>query len=69
MEDSESETQEEGDVSLATKALAPYTKREEVIIEGSWESKGRIAIRQIDPLPLEISSIIPDIDVQYKTGG
>ena len=69
MEDSESETQEEGDVSLATKPLAPYTKREEVIIEGDWNSKGRIAIRQIDPLPLEISSIIPDIDVQYKTDG
>lgn len=69
LQDSENETQEEGDVSLATKPLAPYTKREEVIIEGDWESKGRIAIRQVDPLPLEISSIIPDIDVQYKTDG
>lgn len=67
MQDSESEEQLEGDVSLATKPLALYTKREEVIIEGNWESKGRIAIRQVDPLPLEISSIIPDIDVQYKS--
>lgn len=67
MEDSETETQEEGDVSLATKPLAPYTKRETVTIEGDWDSKGRIAIRQVDPLPLEISSIIPDIDVQYKS--
>jgi hypothetical protein len=67
LQDSEFETQEEGDVSLATKPLAPYTKREEVIIEGNWESKGRIAIRQVDPLPLGIISIIPDIDVQYKS--
>lgn len=67
MEDSETETQEEGDVNLATKPLAPYTKRETVTIEGDWDSKGRIAIRQVDPLPLEISSIIPDIDVQYRS--
>ena len=66
MEDSETETQEEGDVSLATKPLEPYSKRVEVPVEGSWESQGRIAIRQVDPLPLQISSIIPDIDVQYK---
>ena len=62
----EKEEELEGDVNVAPKALAPYTKREDVVIEGSWESKGRVAIRQVDPLPLEIISIIPDIQVEYK---
>ena len=62
----EMEEEEEGDVNVAPKALAPYTKREDVVIEGSWDSKGRVAIRQVDPLPLEIISIIPDIQVEYK---
>lgn len=62
----EMEEEQEGDVNVAPKALAPYTKREDVVIEGSWDSKGRVAIRQVDPLPLEIISIIPDIQVEYK---
>jgi len=62
----EKEEELEGDVNVAPKALAPYTKREDVVIEGSWDSKGRVAIRQVDPLPLEIISIIPDIQVEYK---
>jgi len=62
----EKEEEIDGDVNVAPLALAPYTKREDIVIEGSWESKGRIAIRQVDPLPLEILSIIPDIQVEYK---
>lgn len=62
----EKEEELDGDVNLAPKAMSPYTKREDVVIEGSWDSKGRVAIRQVDPLPLEIISIIPDIQVEYK---
>ena len=62
----EMEEEVDGDVNLAPKAMEPYTKREEVTITGNWQSQGRIAIRQIDPLPLEILSITPDIQVEYK---
>lgn len=63
----EEESETIGDVNVAPVALQPYTKRVDVVIEGDWESKGRVAIRQVDPLPLEISSIIPDVQVEYRT--
>lgn len=67
MQSFEREYEPIGSVSVAPKALQPYTERVSVEIEGDWESKGRVAIRQVDPLPLEISSIIPDIQVEYRT--
>lgn len=42
-------------------AQVPYTERIELALENSWKSHGRICIRQVDPLPFEILSIIPDL--------
>lgn len=67
MENQEKEYQALGDVNVAPKALQPYTQRTEVTVEGDWQGQGRVAIRQVDPLPLEISSIIPDIQVEYRS--
>jgi hypothetical protein len=35
----------------------------ELPIQGDWENYGSILIRQVDPLPLTVLSIIPDYDV------
>lgn len=37
------------------------TKRVEATLPGDWKSKGRIAIRNVDPIHFEILSIIPDL--------
>lgn len=42
---------------------APETKRHEFAIPNDWKSNGRICGRQVDPLPYEILSIIPDLTV------
>lgn len=48
-------------IDLGNSAQQPVTKRYEIAIPNDWDSNGRIAIRQVDPLPFEILSIIPDI--------
>lgn len=40
----------------------PLTKRIEMTLPGSWKSRGRVCIRQVDPLHFEILSIIPDVE-------
>lgn len=44
-------------------AQKPKTKRYEVPIPNDWSSNGRVCIRQVDPLPFEILSIIPDLSI------
>lgn len=41
----------------------PITKRKELSIPNDWKTNGRVCLRQVDPLPFEILSIIPDISV------
>lgn len=41
----------------------PVTRRESVVIPKDWNSNGRILLRQVDPLPFEILSIIPDYTI------
>lgn len=48
---------------LGNMCQQPYTRREEFDVPGDWKSHGRMAFRQVDPLPVEILSIIPDLEV------
>ena len=45
----------------------PATKRVEQTLHGSWDSQGKISIRQVDPVHFEILSIIPDVEVQKRS--
>lgn len=61
MTDLETRTEDIELGNVGNAAQAPYTKRYEVAIDNSWESNGRVCIRQVDGLPFEILSIIPDL--------
>ena len=52
-----------GNIGNAAQALT--TKRHDIVIRNDWNSSGRICIRQVDPLPVEILSIIPDMSIVY----
>jgi len=39
------------------------TGDKEITIDADWNSKGRIFMRQINPLPMTVLAVIPDIDV------
>ena len=41
---------------------APTTERKEVTLPGDWDSRGRVCVRQVDPVHFEILSIIPDLE-------
>ena len=45
----------------------PVSLRKEIALQGNWESQGKIAVRQVDPLHFEILSLIPDIDVLNRS--
>ena len=47
--------------NIGNAAQVPQTKMYDFAIPNDWKSNGRIAIRQVDPLPLEILSITPDL--------
>lgn len=51
---------------IGNSAQLPYSRRIEFHIPGDWKSNGRVCIRQVDPLPLEILSIIPDLEVYRR---
>lgn len=51
---------------IGNAAQKPYSRRLEFFIPGDWKSNGRVAIRQVDPLPVEILSIIPDLEVYRR---
>ena len=55
---------EEVDVGNAAQPL--ITTRYEIPISNDWDSNGRICIRQVDPLPFEILSIIPDLTLPQR---
>ena len=48
---------------IGNRYKAPDSKRIEQTIPGTWETSGKIAIRQVDPVHFEILSIIPDVEV------
>lgn len=47
---------------LGNRYQAPTTERVEVTLPGSWDTEGRLCIRQVDPIHFEILSIIPDLE-------
>lgn len=49
--------------NIGNAAQKPETKRLEPVIPNEWKSQGRICLRQVDPLPFEILSIIPDLTI------
>jgi len=63
MEDLETMTEdiELGNVGNAAQPL--QTKRIEVSVPNDWDSNGRLCFRQVDPLPFEILSIIPELNI------
>lgn len=44
-------------------AIAAYTGDMELVLQPTWNSNGRVFIRQSDPAPLTVLAIIPDIEV------
>jgi hypothetical protein len=66
MADIESRVEEDDTDFLGNAAQQPYTRRVELSIPGDWDSNGRICLRQVDPLPFEILSIIPDLDIYRR---
>lgn len=65
MEDMEQRQEEYNTGTVGNKAQDPVSKRIEVTPENSWFNNGRICFRQVDPLPFELLSIIPDLSVMY----
>jgi hypothetical protein len=65
MTDPEERSEDIVDGILGNSAQALITKRYDIPIRNDWSSNGRICIRQVDPLPLEVLSIIPDMSVIY----
>jgi hypothetical protein len=44
-------------------AIAAYTGDQELVLSPTWNSNGRVFIRQSDPAPLTVLAIMPDIEV------
>ncbi|MFM6930151.1 MAG: hypothetical protein ACKOX6_16895 [Bdellovibrio sp.] len=51
--------------NLGNAAQVPQTKRYYLVMTNDWNSRGRVCIRQVDPLPFEILSVIPDLTILY----
>jgi hypothetical protein len=45
------------------------TETVEIVLETSWNSNGRVFIRQTDPLPMTILSICPDGQIPFRKAG
>ncbi|MBU0522695.1 MAG: hypothetical protein KKC24_23865 [Gammaproteobacteria bacterium] len=43
--------------------LDPLTGQTEIVISNDWQGKGRVFIRQSDPLPLTVLAVIPEVTV------
>lgn len=65
MVDPETRLDDDGDLTdmIGNACQKPYTRRMTFDIPGDWQSHGRVCIRQVDPLPLEILSLIPDLEI------
>jgi len=60
------ETQEawEDEIQESGKPRQPFTKRVEVMDVGSWRSHGKICMRNVSGHPIQLLSIISDLDVE-----
>ena len=56
-----------GNDILGNRFLAAQSKRVPLNLKGSWESSGKVSIRQVDPLHFQILSIIPDVEVFHRS--
>lgn len=56
-----------GNDILGNRFLAPQSERVELLLKGTWNSSGRVSIRQVDPLHFQILSIIPDVEVLHRS--
>jgi len=52
---------------IGNRYLPPRTVREELTLPGNYDTQGRVAIRQVDPLHFEILSVIPDVEVLKRS--
>lgn len=50
-------------------AIAPWSDALVVDVTGGWSTRGRIFVRQDEPLPITILAAIPDLDVAGVSGG
>lgn len=66
MQDFDNYTIKSGTKIIANRSKQPESKRVELTIPGAWDSQGKVAIRQVDPLHFEILSIILDLDVERR---
>lgn len=55
-----------GELIIGNRAKPDYSGRIEVTTPGNWENRGKICMRQVDPLHFEIISIILDIEVERR---
>lgn len=46
--------------------VKPNTRRHEVTLPGDWGSNGKVCLRQVDGMPFEILSIIPDVEDEQR---
>lgn len=44
-------------------AIALYTGDQELVLQPTWNSHGRVLIRQDDPVPLTILAIMPEVEI------
>lgn len=55
----------QADDLILNAAQVPKSKEFEIVIPNDWKSNGRVCMRQVDPLPVEILSIVTDLEVPY----
>jgi hypothetical protein len=59
--------EERDDSDMVENAVQPLsTKRIYQSVPNDWDSNGRVCFRQVDPLPFEILSIIPDLTILFR---
>jgi len=62
MENQEYQVEPVGGILFSQPTL-PQSERLEMQIQGDWKTRGSIALRNVDPQPVAIRAIIPDIEV------
>lgn len=63
MEDIETRKESFDTGNIGNAAQKPTSDRFYLTIPNDWKSQGRVCLRQVDPLPFEILSLIPDLTV------
>lgn len=59
--------EEEDDSGIAPTAPGlPFTERREVVIDSDWMTEGSVALRNVDPQPIHLIGIFPDIEVHRR---